>query len=110
MAMNQEYINETVAQTAAVAAKAVVQAILAERRDGDECTMCRGDETGVRPKLGRPSPSYTFTDEVMDIYHTHKVAKAENIHLVKNLLGRQAVIQAEQEKDNETVKSLQMEN
>ena len=30
MAINQEYINETIAQIAAVAAKAVVQAILVE--------------------------------------------------------------------------------
>ena len=33
--------------------------------------------------------------------------KAENIHVSKNLLGRQALIQAQQEECNETVKSLQ---
>ena len=54
MAMNQDYINETIAQIAMVAAKAVVQALLAERGDGDELTRCRGDKTGVRPRLGGP--------------------------------------------------------
>ena len=64
MAMNQEHINETIAQIAMVAAEAVVQATLAERGDGDECTSCRGDKTGMRNRPGRPSPLYTFTDKV----------------------------------------------
>ena len=100
MALNQEYTNEIIAQIAIVTAEAVVQAILAER-DGDECTMCRGDETGVRPKLAGPSPWYTFTDDVKSIYHTGKVDKAENIHAVKNMLDRQVLSQAEEEEDNE---------
>ena len=107
MAMNQEYINETIAQIAMVATKAAVQAILAERGDGDELTRNRGDTTGVRPRLGRPSPVYTFTDKVKNIYHTHKIAKTEKIYAVENILDRQALIQAEHKEDNETVKSIQ---
>ena len=106
MAMNQQYINETIAQIAMVATKAVVQAILAERGDGHELTRCRGDKTGVRPRLGRPLPLHTFTDKVKNIHHTHKRAKAKNIYVGKNILARQALIQAEHE-DNETAKSLQ---
>ena len=44
---------------------------------------------------------------VKSIYHTHKVDKVENIHAVKNMLDRHALSQAEEEQDNETVKSLQ---
>ena len=83
MAINQEYINETIAQIATVAGKAVVQAILAERRDGDEHTRCRGDKAGVRPMLDGPSPTYTFTNEVMNIYNPLNKAKTENIKLLK---------------------------
>ena len=86
--MNQEYINKTIAQIAMVAAKATVQAILAERGDGDEPTRCRGDKTGLKFRLGRPSPLYTFTDKVKNSYHAHKIAKAENIHAVENILDR----------------------
>ena len=75
--------------------------------DGDELTKHRCDKAAMRPKLGKLSPSYTFTNEVKNIYHTHNVAKAENIQAVKNPLGRQALIQAEQEEYNETVKSFQ---
>ena len=57
--------------------------------------------TGMRPRLGRPPPSYIFAYVVKNIFHTHKTAKAENI------LDRQALIQSEHEEDNETVKSLQ---
>ena len=64
MATYQEFMNELLAQIAAVAAKAVVQAILKERRDGHDITRCRGGTTGIRPRLGRPSPLYTFTDKV----------------------------------------------
>ena len=46
MAINPEYINETIAHIAAVEAKAVVQAILVEREDGDEVTRYRGDKAG----------------------------------------------------------------
>ena len=84
------------------------QAILAERGDGDEITRCRGDKTGVRPRIGRPSPPYTFTVKVKNIYHIPKRAKAENIHVGKNILDRYTLIQAEHEQDNETVKSLQL--
>ena len=41
------------------------------------------------------------------MYSTHRVDKAESSHNVRNPLDRQALIQAEQEKDNETVKTLQ---
>ena len=58
MATNQAYIKETIAQ---IAAKAVVQAILAERGDGVELTRHRSEEVGTRPKLGRPSPRSKFT-------------------------------------------------
>ena len=98
--------NQSRMQIAVVTAKAAVQAVMAERRDGDECTMCRGDETGMRPKLARPSPSYIFTDEVKSIYHTHKI-EAENIHMVEKILDSQALIQAENKGDNKTVKSIQ---
>ena len=76
MAMNQDDINKTIAQIDVVVAKAAVQAILVKRGDGEEFARCRGDKAGVRPKLGRPSPSYTFTNEV------------KIIHAVKNSLGR----------------------
>ena len=59
----------------------------------------------MRPKLDRPSPLHTFTKKVKSIYHNHYVAKGENIHAVKNSVGRQALIQAEQEEYNETIKS-----
>ena len=64
MATNQAHITETIAKIAAVAAKAVVQAIVAERGDGDDLTRHRSEEVGMRPKLGRPSPEFTFTKEV----------------------------------------------
>ena len=79
----------------------MVQTILVEREDGHELARCRGYEEGMRPMLGRPSPSYTFTIEVKNIYYTGNVAKAENIYVVKNSLCRQALIQAEQEEYNE---------
>ena len=41
MATHQAYINQTIAQIAAVAAKAAVQTILAERGDGDELTKVK---------------------------------------------------------------------
>ena len=89
-----------------MAAKAVVQAILAERQDGDELSRHRNEEAGMRSKLGRPSPTFNLTKEVKSICYTHNIDKAENIQVSKNLLGRQALIQAEQEECNETVKSL----
>ena len=106
MVTGQAYINGTTAQIAAVAAKAVVQAILAERGDADELTRHRSEEAGMRPKLCGPSSTFNFTKEVKNIYHTHNLVKAENIHVVKSSLGRQALIQAEQEEYNEAVKSL----
>ena len=106
MATNQELTNEIIAQIAAVAAKAVVQAILKERRDEDEITRCRGDTTGVRPRLDRPSPLYTSTDKVKNIYHTHKISRAKKISGDKHTQDKQALSQAEHEEDNETVKSL----
>ena len=54
-----------------MASKAVVQVILVERGDGDELTRCRGDKAGMRPKLGRPSPSYTFTNEVRHLPYVY---------------------------------------
>ena len=84
-------MNKTIGQIDVVAAKAMVQAILVERGDGDELTRYRGDKTVVRPRLGTTSPSYTFTDEIKNIFHNCKAAKAENI------LGRQPTIQAEHE-------------
>ena len=83
-----------------MAAKAAVQAILAKR--GDELTRHRSEEAGMRPKLGRLSPTFNLTKEVKNIYHTHNVANAENIPVVKNSLGRQALIQAEEEKYNDS--------
>ena len=88
MAVIQEYISKTKAQITNVAAKAVVQAILVKRGDGDALTRCKGNEIGVRLKLGRPLPSYTFPNEVENIYHTHNVAREENIHAV-NIFTRQ---------------------
>ena len=64
MATNQELMTEIIAQIVAVTAQAAVQAILKERRNEDEITRCRGDTTGVRPRLDRHSPLYTFTDKV----------------------------------------------
>ena len=75
MAINQEYINETIVHIASVEAKAVVQAILVEGEDGDEPMRYRGKEADMRPKLAGPSPSYTFTNEVKSINHTCDVAK-----------------------------------
>ena len=95
MATEKEYINEIIAQIAAVAAKVVVQTILAERGDEDELTRHRCEEAGVRPKIRRPSPTFNFIKEVKNICHTHNIDKAEKIHVLKNLLGRQALIQAE---------------
>ena len=106
MAINQEYINETIAQIATVAAKVVVQAILMEIGDGDELTRHRGDEAGIRSKLGRPSPSYTFKNEVKNIYHTCNVAKAENIHAVIKFTRQASSHTDRAGKYNETVKSL----
>ena len=104
-------MNEMIAQIATVAATAAVHTILVEREDGnrDELTRCRSINTGVRPRLGRPSPSYTFSNKVKSIYvfHTHRVDKAEINHNVRNPLDRQALVQAEQEEDKETVKFLQ---
>ena len=76
MATSEEYINETIAQIATVAAKAVEQAILAERGDGDELTRHGSEEAGVRPKLGRSSPAFNSTKEVKNIYHACNLAKA----------------------------------
>ena len=101
MANSQRYMNETLAQIAVAAATAAVQAVFAKKGDGNKLFTCRCEVTGVRPRLDRPLPSYTFADEVKNIFHTHKAAKAENI------LGRQALIQAEHKEGNETVKSLQ---
>ena len=82
------------------------KAILAERGDGDEPTRHKSEEAGVRPKLGGTSPTFNFTKEVKNIYHTCHLAKAENIHVLKDSLGRQALLQAEQ-KEYEAVKSLE---
>ena len=110
MAISQEHMNEMIAQIAAVAAPAV-HSILEEREDGngDELTRCRSVDTGMRPRLGRSSPLYTFSDKVKSIYmyHTHRVDKAETSHNGRYPLDRQATIQTEQEEDNETVISLQ---
>ena len=57
-------MTEIIAQIVAVAAQAVVQAVLKERRDEDEITRCRGDTTGMTPRLDRHSPLYTFTGKV----------------------------------------------
>ena len=83
MATDQAYINETIAQIAAVAAKVVVQAILAERGDGDEFTRHRSEDTGMRPKLGGPTPTFNFTNEVKNSCQIHNIDKAENIHVLK---------------------------
>ena len=50
-----------------------VHAILAGREDGNgkEFARFRSVDTDVRPRLGRPSSSYTVTDEVKNIFHTH---------------------------------------
>ena len=50
-----------------MAAKAAVQAILAERGDGGKLTRHRSEEEGMRPKLGGPSPTFKFTKEVKNI-------------------------------------------
>ena len=65
MATNQACRNETIAHIASVAAKAVVQAMLAERGDGDELTRCRSEEAGMRTKRGRPSPAIKEKPEKM---------------------------------------------
>ena len=85
MATNQEFTNDIIAQIAVVAAKGVVQAILKERRDGDEITRCRGDTTDLKPRIAGSSPWYTFTDKVKNIYHSHKVSRAENIYVAKTI-------------------------
>ena len=85
MPTGQTYINDIIAQTAAVASKVVVQAILAERGDGDVLTRHRSEEEYVRPKLGGSSPTLNFTKEVKNIYHTCNLAKTEKNYLVKNL-------------------------
>ena len=74
---------KTISQIATVVAKAVAQAIFVERGDGDLLTRCSGQEAGVRPMLGGPAPSYTFTNEVKNIYHNCNVTKAETFMLLK---------------------------
>ena len=76
-------MTEIIAQIVAVAAKAVVQAVLKERRDEDEITRCRGDTTDVRSKLDRHSPLYTLRDKVKNIYHTHKISTAKRFLWLK---------------------------
>ena len=56
MATDQAYITETIAQIAALEAKAVAQAILEERGDGDELTSHRSEEVGVSTQA-----RWTFT-------------------------------------------------
>ena len=107
MATDQAYINEAIALITAVAVVAVGQVILAERGDGDECVRHRS-EVGITPKLGGSSSTFNFTKEVKNICQTHYIDKADNIQFFFNLLGRQALIQAEQEECNETVKSCQL--
>ena len=102
MATNQELTIEIIAQIAAVAAKAVVRALLKERRDEDEITRYRSDTTGVRPRLDRLSPLYTFTDKVKNISHTHKVSRAKKISVAKYIQDKQAISQVEHEEDNDS--------
>ena len=85
MATNQELTNEIIAQIATVAANAVVQAILKERRDEDEIIKCRGDTRGIRPRLDGHSPLYTYTNKVKNVLHTQKISKAKNISVAKNI-------------------------
>ena len=105
MAISQEYTNEMISQIATVAA-AAVHAILAERvnGNGDDLTRCRSVDTGVRLRLGRPSLLHISSNKVKSIYmyHTYIVDKAETSQNVRNPLDRQALIQAEQEEDNES--------
>ena len=44
------------------ATKAAVLAIMVER--GDEAIRDRGEEASVRPKLGGPSPTFNFAQEM----------------------------------------------
>ena len=83
MGTNQTYITETIAQMAAVAAKAVVQAMLAER--GDEPTRHRSEEAGMRLKIVGPSPTFNFTKKVKSICQTHDIYKAESIQVLKTI-------------------------
>ena len=78
MATSPACITETIAQIAVVAAKAVVQAMLAERGDGDELTRCRSEEAGMRPKLDKPSSTFNFTKEEKNVCQTCNIDKAEN--------------------------------
>ena len=102
---DQAYITEPIIQTAAVATKAVVQAIFAER-DRDELTRHRNEEADVRSKLGRPSETFKFTKEVKSICQIHDIDKVENIQVLKICYADKISYQAEQEECNETVKSL----
>ena len=61
MATDQACINESITKIAAAVAKAVVQAIFAERGDGDELTRHRIEEADMRPKLGGSSQAFNFT-------------------------------------------------
>ena len=72
----------------------MVLAVMAERY---EITRHRCEEAGVKPKLQRPSPTFNFTKEVKNICKTYNVDQAEKMLLLKNLLGRHALIQAESE-------------
>ena len=60
----------------------------------------------MRPRWDGLSPLYTYADKVKNILHTQKVSKAKNISVAKNIWDEQTIIQAENEEDNETVKSL----
>ena len=72
MATNQAYINETIAQIAAVTVKAVVQAILVER-DGEELIRHRSEEAGVRHELDGPSPTLKITRQICS--RTHRAGR-----------------------------------
>ena len=66
-----------------MATKAALQAVVAERGDGDELTRHRSEEVDVRPKAGGPSPTFNFTNKVKNICQTLYIDKAENIHVLK---------------------------
>ena len=70
MATGQAYINKTTAWIAVVVAKAVVQAILAERGDEDVLTRHRSEEAGMRHKARKTLTNIQLYKRGKDIYHT----------------------------------------
>ena len=75
MAIEIDAVMQVISSVVIEATKAVVQAAMAKR--GDVTIGHRSKEADMRTKLGRPSPSFIFTEKVKNIYKTYSVGQAE---------------------------------